>query len=388
MNDLGPLAYVAIFAATTVLTLFLVPLMLRLALRLGVLDQPAGAQDEVYKVQESPVPYLGGVAIVVSFSVAILVATLLRPPISGLEELAVILGAGVGLSIIGLVDDLRGLSPVFRFVVQIAAALALWRVDVGVQLFDVPALDAALTVVWVVGITNAFNLLDNMDGLSAGVTAIAAAFFFLIAALNDQFLVAALGAALAGCAVGFLRSNFHPARIYMGDAGSLFLGFLLAVLGIKLRFDAPRDITAFVPLLVLGVAIFDTTLVVASRLLHRRSPLRGGRDHASHRLVLVGIPVPAAVGLVYAGAVGLGWLAVVMSRLRDDTTAYLLMGFVIASMVFLGVLLAAVPVYENSRRRRMMLREVLPHEVEPPPTIGEPSVVVDEPQVPDAATSR
>jgi UDP-GlcNAc:undecaprenyl-phosphate/decaprenyl-phosphate GlcNAc-1-phosphate transferase len=201
--------------------------------------------------------------------------------------------------------------------------------------------------------------------LSAGIASIAAFFFFVIAALNGQFLVATLAIALAGCATGFLRHNFHPARIYMGDAGSLFLGFLLAVLGIKLTFVAGPPVTLFVPLLVLGVALMDTTLVVTTRLMHRRSPLVGGRDHISHRLVFIGVPVPAAVGLIYATAISLGWLALVMARL-DAATAYLLMGLVVFLAVFLGVLLANVPVYETSKRRRMMLQEVVEHEAEPP----------------------
>jgi UDP-GlcNAc:undecaprenyl-phosphate/decaprenyl-phosphate GlcNAc-1-phosphate transferase len=365
VNDLSAIGYVAIFAATAVLTLGLVPLMLRIALRHGVLDEPSAAHD--YKRQQSPVPYLGGIALVVSFSVALLIAATLRPPNGGVRELAVILGLGLALSAVGLADDLRGLPAWARFIAQILAAVGVWAMGVRVQLFDITAMDFALTIVWTVGITNALNLLDNMDGLSAGFTAIAAGFFFLIAVLNDQFLVAALSAALAGCALGFLRSNFHPARIYMGDAGSLFLGFLLAVIGVKLRFGAPREITAFVPILVLGVAIFDTTLVVLTRLANRRSPLRGGRDHVSHRLVFIGIPVRASVGLVYAAAIGSGWLAVVMSRLDDRLTAYLLLGFAVGAALLVGVLLAMIPVYESSNRRRMMLLRVEEHEPEPEP---------------------
>ena len=138
-----------------------------------------------------------------------------------------------------MLDDLRGLSPVGAIVAEVAAGLAVWGVGAGVDLFGPGVTDAVVTVVWVVGITNAFNLLDNMDGLSSGVAAIAAGSIFVIAASNGQFLVAALSIGLAGCALGFLRHNFHPATIYMGDAGALFLGFVLAYLGLKLRFDAP-----------------------------------------------------------------------------------------------------------------------------------------------------
>jgi UDP-GlcNAc:undecaprenyl-phosphate/decaprenyl-phosphate GlcNAc-1-phosphate transferase len=291
-----------------------------------------------------------------------------------------IVGLALLISIVGLIDDVRGLGTWLRLLVVTSAAVVIWAVGISVNLFaaaGVPggaAIDAAITVIWIVGITNAFNLLDNMDGLSAGVAAVGAFFFFLIAALNGQFLVAALAIALAGCALGFLRHNFHPATIYMGDAGSLFLGFVLAVIGIKLTVPTSPAIAAFVPILVLGVAIFDTTLVTLTRLRHRRSPFAGGRDHVSHRLVHVGITVPIAVGLIYGAAVGACWLAVVLARLTDLVTAYLLLGFTVAVGLVLGALLAMVPVYETSSRQRVMLRKVAELE-------DDPSVVVRDPEL-------
>jgi UDP-GlcNAc:undecaprenyl-phosphate/decaprenyl-phosphate GlcNAc-1-phosphate transferase len=354
--EIGGWSYAGAFAVSLALALGLTPIALRLAVSKEVLDRPGD-----YKVQESPVPYLGGVAIVISFAIAVAIATLINPPASRVGELMVLLGGGVGLSLMGLIDDLRGLPPLLRLVVQIGAALAVWSTGVGVQLFDASAANAVLTVFWIVGVTNAFNLLDNMDGLSAGTAAIASGFIFVLAAMNGQLLVAALSIALCGCALGFLRHNVHPAKIYMGDAGSLFLGFMLAVLGVKLRFDAPASVTFMVPILVLGVAIFDTTLVVTSRLLNKRGVLTGGRDHISHRLVFVGIPVRAAVALVYGAGTSLGWLAIVMSR-QDRTTGFILMGLVVALALFAGTLLGSVPVYETSKRRKLMITEVSPHE--------------------------
>lgn len=357
--EFGAWAYAAAFVASLGLAIGFTPVALRVALRRDILDRPGG-----YKVQESPVPYLGGVVIVLAFSATILIAALLNPPANGFAELGVLLGLAVALSMVGLADDLLNLRPLVRVGAQFATAVAIWASGVGVELFASPVPDAALTIVWIVGVTNAFNLLDNMDGLSAGIAAIAAGFFFIVAVMNGQFLVAALSAALCGCSLGFLRHNLHPARIYMGDAGSLFLGFMLAVLGIKLRFDAPQEITFMVPILVLGVAIFDTTLVVVTRALHARGLLIGGRDHISHRLVFVGIPVRVAVALVYAAGISLGWLAIVMSRV-DRITGFILMGLVLALAGFAGTLLGAVPVYETSKRRRMMIIEVAPHE-DPP----------------------
>lgn len=350
--ELRPWEYAAVFAGSIGFALFLSPMALKAALRWRLLDRPS-----LHGSEKSPVPYLGGAAIVISFALVVLGLSLLRPPSSGSGELALILGLAVLLSVLGLADDLWALSPWLRLGVETAAAVAVWWSGTGASLFGNPVVDVVVTVVWVVGVTNAFNLLDNMDGLSAGVSTIAALVFFAIAVTNGQFLVATLSIAVAGCAAGFLRSNFHPAKLYMGDAGSLFLGFLLAVIGLKLRFPGPTQITFFVPILVLGVPLFDTVLVTINRILHRRSPLSGGKDHTSHRLVAVGIPIPVAVSLIYAGAASFGWLGIVMANV-ERSTGFLLMAWILAVASFSGVLLSVVPVYESSRRRHIVLQEM------------------------------
>ena len=352
--------YAAAFLGALAVAWLVTPLVLRLAVRTQAVDAPTDRKD-----QPSPVPYLGGLAIVAGFSAMVLAAAALSRNSSVLADLAILLGTGLVLAVMGLLDDLRGgISPWIRLLVEIAAGALVYSTGSGALLGGPGWVDLAVTVVWVVGITNAFNLLDNMDGLSAGVAAIAAAAFGLLAALNGEYLVAALAAGTAGCATGFLRHNFHPARIYMGDAGSLFLGYLLAVLGLKITLlGTPPLVAAFVPILVLGVPIFDTTLVTWQRLTHRRSPMQGGRDHSSHRLVWVGIPVPVAVCLLYAAGLCLAWLAVLLARL-DTTSGLILVGFVLTIGTFLLGLLAAVPVYDNSRQRRSMLRVVREHEPE------------------------
>ena len=347
--------YAAIFIVAAGLSLTFVPVAIRFAAGRQVVDRPGG-----YKVQENAVPYLGGVAIVIAFVIVAVAATIVRPPIGGeLRQIAIILGLAVTLSLVGLVDDLRGLGPYLRLGLQIAFAVTLLlTTTVGVRLFDSGGLiDGIVTVVWIAGITNAFNLLDNMDGLSSGITAIASLSFFIIAALSNQYVVASLSIALAGCALGFLRYNFHPARIYMGDAGSLFLGFMLAVLGLQLRFAAPREVTAFVPVVVLALPVLDTALVSFSRLLHGRNPLSGGRDHMSHRLVFIGLRVPNAVRALYLVAIVLGWTGLIVSRV-DTVTAYLTLGLVAAGMVLFGGLLGRVPVYSNSKRQKVMVTKV------------------------------
>ena len=352
--------YGAAFLGALAVAWVLTPILLAVALRKQVLDIP----DE-RKAQTSPVPYLGGLAIVGGFSAMVLAAAALDRASSVLVALAVLLGTGLVLALMGLLDDLRGgISPYLRLVVEIAAGVVVWATHSGATLPTPGIVNLLITVVWMVGITNAFNLLDNMDGLSAGIASIAALAFALLAAMHGQYLVAALAAGTAGCAAGFLRHNFHPARIYMGDAGSLFLGYLLGLLGLKINLlGTPQAIALWVPILVLGVPIFDTTLVTYARLRHGRSPMQGGRDHASHRLVWVGIPVPVAVCLLYVTGASLAFLAVLLARL-DTTSGLLLVGFVLTVGLLLFGLLSAVPVYANSRQRRAMLRVVREHDPE------------------------
>ena len=336
--------YLGVFLGSLMLSLFLTPFAIRVALRNRILDRPGD-----HKTHSTPVPYLGGVAIVVSFAVVLTVAAALDSSIAGADELVKILAIGLGLALMGLVDDLRKLPAVMRLLLEIGAGWLVFVLDLGVSFTGSGLLDALVTIVWVVGLVNAFNMSDNMDGLSAGLAAIAAGSLFAVAAANGQHLVAALSAALAGCAIGFLRSNFFPARIYMGDAGAYFFGFMVAYLGLKVQFlSSPSNNTFLVPILIVSVVIFDTSLVVCTRLYHGISPMRGGKDHTSHRLVRVGLPVPVAVGLIYVAAVAVGVIAFVVARI-DDTSGWILAIFVGVVMVAFGGLLALVPVYDSSR---------------------------------------
>lgn len=290
---------ILLFATALVFAVGATPLARRLALRAGFVDQP-----NARKVHTAPMPRLGGVAMYGAFIGAlILFADRFYVP----QMIGIIVGA-TWVSFLGLWDDRVGLSAWFKLAGQIAGALILVIAGVSVELVALPLANVAITVLWVVGITNAMNLLDNMDGLAGGVAAIAATFFLLIAALNGQYLVGMLSAALLGAAIGFLIYNFNPARIFMGDAGSLFIGFVLAAVGIKLRFlDLPVTATWFIPILVLGLPIFDTTLVFISRVRRGVNPLTTpGTDHTSHRLVARGATRREAVLTLYlvAGALG------------------------------------------------------------------------------------
>ncbi|MBT7690868.1 MAG: undecaprenyl/decaprenyl-phosphate alpha-N-acetylglucosaminyl 1-phosphate transferase [Gemmatimonadales bacterium] len=330
--------YMAIFLASGILCVVSTPYLMRMAYSRGFLDQPGG-----HKSHDEAVPFLGGVAIVLAFALAVLVVSLLNPPHSGPGEILGLFAVAVMLSIIGLLDDLRNVSPTVRVLAEAGAAVVIWLMGSGVAVSGVGFVDLSLTIFWVVGITNAFNLLDNMDGLAAGLATVSSLTIFAVAASNGQFLVAGLAVGLAGCTVGFLRHNRFPARVYMGDGGALFIGFLVSVLAIKLRFDGGRTVSALVPVLACSVAVFDTTLVTLSRLHSGLSPFLGGQDHVSHRLVKLGLPVPYAVGSIHVGAVGIGILTFVSSG-TDPWSAWIIAGMIGLTYLAAGIVLLRVPV--------------------------------------------
>ena len=299
-------SYLLIAASALILAVGGTPVLRRVALHTGVTDQP-GAR----KLQTSPVPLLGGAAIYLAFILALI---FLGDRTYIHEVVGIFVGATL-VSLMGLVDDKWGLGSYVKLGGQLLAAGILVYSGVQVKLFG-GWMDIALTIFWVVAITNAMNLLDNMDGLSAGIAMIAAIYFTLLAAMSDQYLVGALAAALAGACAGFLFYNWNPAHIFMGDAGSLFIGFLLAAVGIKLRFPSNSNtVTWMIPVLVLAVPIFDTTLVFISRLRRGKNPLTTpGKDHLSHRLAAMTGSRREAVLLCYLIGGGAGLAAVFLTE--------------------------------------------------------------------------
>ena len=299
--------FLLIFASALVMAIGGTPVARRIALRLGIIDQP-----NARKLHVDPIPLLGGLAIYGAF----IAAVLLFGNRFRLNELVSILVGASLMSFLGVWDDRRGLSPLLKLVGQFMAASILVLSGVRIGTFPWEPLNIAVTLGWVVVITNAMNLLDNMDGLSGGVGATAAIFFLLLAAMNDQYLVGALSAALVGACLGFLVYNFNPATIFMGDAGSLFLGFILAAVGIKLRFpEGLQIVTWMVPVLIMGLPLFDTALVIVSRLRRGFNPLTTpGKDHVSHRLVAMGYTRREAVLICYLICAGLGVVALYITQ--------------------------------------------------------------------------
>ncbi len=324
-----------IFASALVFAIGGTPIVRRLAVLFGVIDQPSAR-----KVHRTPIPLLGGIAIYGAF----IAALALFGSQFYIDQLIGIFLAATWVSFLGIWDDWRGLRPYLKLAGQVVAALILIATGIQIEFLHNAVLNIAITVFWVVGITNAFNLLDNMDGLSGGVAAIAAASFGLIALANGQVLVGAMSLALLGASIGFLVYNFNPASIFMGDTGALFLGLLLAAVGIKLRFPGhPDDVTWMIPVLVLGVPIFDTTLVFISRLRRGLNPLTTpGKDHLSHRLVRIGLTPRRAVLTIYGIGLLLGIIAFAVQDMGQPV-AYGLLGIIVLIGAIGIILLERVP---------------------------------------------
>lgn len=276
------------FAGALLIAFGATPLARKVAPKLGIMDHP-----NPRKVHAQPMPLLGGAAIVT----ASLLTFLLLPDRFEIQQLSSILFGAALMALMGFCDDRWGLRPILKLLGQIFATVVLIISGVRVTALPYDWLNILVTLVWVVGLTNSLNLLDNMDGLSSGVAAVCASVFVVMAAMSGQIYVGALAAALLGATLGFLVYNFNPASIFMGDTGSLFLGFMLAAIGIKLRFpDNVPFVTWMVPIVVMGMPIFDTTLVFISRLRRGQNPLTTpGKDHVSHRLVGLGLTTREAV---------------------------------------------------------------------------------------------
>lgn len=299
--------YLLIVVSAFIIAVGIMPAARWVAPRVGLMDQPAAR-----KIHARPMPLIGGVAIYVAFIVSLIVLG----DRSYVQEVVSIFAGATLCSFVGLWDDRVGLSPMVKLLMQVLAASILLLSGVRTQLPWLGPLNGAVTLLWVVGITNAFNLLDNMDGLAGGVGAVAAAFFLLLAAMQRQYLVGALAAGLLGACIGFLVYNVNPASVFMGDSGSLFLGFMLASVGLKLRFAGqPTTISWMIPVVVLGLPIFDTALVTISRLRRGLNPLTTpGTDHTSHRLVRMGYTRREAVLILHLAGGALGVLAMYLTQ--------------------------------------------------------------------------
>ena len=316
MQPLSLEKYLLLGVVSLIAVSLLTPIMRLVAKRYGVVDSPS----ESHKTHKNPVPYLGGVGI----AIGVVGVTYLASLVSDFSRETFLLASSVLIpaiimGIVGLIDDLRKLSPWPRFVIQSLFGIAITALLVATNTLGSPFgnnwIDIPITTLFIVGITNAINFFDNIDGGASGSLAIAAIFLFILSFQGSQFLIAALSIVLAGSTLGFLLWNKPPARIYMGDAGALFLGILIASLAI--RFDPnPIDrIASFaIPLLLIAIPILDTSVAVASRVKRRISPFQGGRDHLSHRLMRMGFNKRQSVFILWIGSILFGSLAIAISN--------------------------------------------------------------------------
>jgi UDP-GlcNAc:undecaprenyl-phosphate GlcNAc-1-phosphate transferase len=308
----------------------------RLARRAGIV---AVIRDDRW--HRAPVPLLGGAAIALT-TVGLLVAA------GGGPRLVTLGLAALAMALVGLVDDLRALPPALKLVLEVAVAAALVQFGFLLRLTAVPVLDILITLVWLVGITNAFNLLDNMDGLSSTIALIAAGFRLLFFVWDRDASGAMATAVFLGAVAGFLVRNFPPAKIFMGDAGSLFLGFFLAGLSLVPAWAYSRGLFAVlvIPVTLLMIPIFDTTFVTVTRLLSGRGVAVGGRDHTSHRLVAVGLSERQTLLCLGTIAALAGTVAAASYRYGLSRTVVLVAGLVVA-ITLLGVYLSRVRVVKD-----------------------------------------
>lgn len=320
--------FVPILVVGFAAALGLTPLSRQIAMRLGVVDKPNHR-----KIHQDHKPLMGGLAIYLAFAISLL---LFSPP-RYMVEIGAVLSSTAFLAVIGLADDRYNLGIRVRLVAMTIAALVVVAAGIQIRLFKVPLFDIPLTILWILTIINAANFMDNMDGLTAGLSASAAAFFMVIAFTQGLTLVSSLAAALLGSAVGFLIYNFSPSSIFMGDMGALVLGFILAILGIKLQFaDQPLGVTWMIPILVLALPIFDICLVVFTRLLEGRSPGQAGKDHTSHRLMSVGFSQRQTIFILYGACILFGFLGLVVSAAPAELALRVgLVGIALMAFLFL-----------------------------------------------------
>ncbi|MDT5122657.1 MAG: UDP-GlcNAc:undecaprenyl-phosphate/decaprenyl-phosphate GlcNAc-phosphate transferase [Acidobacteriota bacterium] len=344
LSDLLPV--VASFALALILT----PIVRALARRWGVVARPK--TDRWHK---KPTAMLGGVAIFISVALVVLAHLLFVPPTSveilnhSRSYLWVVLGASAFLFAIGLADDLFHAKPYQKLIGQVMGAAFVIYYGLSLPWTGSPAINMMLTIFWLIGITNAVNLLDNMDGLSSGIAAISSIFLAANFLINSQPTEALVLAVFAAALIGFLVYNSNPASIFMGDCGTMFIGFFLA--STSLMSAAGGRSRSFlpvlaVPILVLLIPIFDTTFVTVIRKLSGRAASQGGRDHTSHRLVALGMSERRAVWMLYGFAALSGLLAMLVRTLNFDVSIAAIIGFTIL-LTLLGVYLAGVKVYDE-----------------------------------------
>lgn len=350
---------VAALAVAFLISLILTPVVRTLAVKMGAVDDPRRRNDPERRMHDHPVPRMGGLAIVMGF----LLSTLVFLPLNG--QLQRVLLGSVLIVVMGIFDDIYDLSAKLKLVGQIIAALIVTVGEGGMAIealsnpnifssnpyWVLGWLSVPVTVVWIVGMTNAVNLIDGLDGLACGVSSISSLTLLVIALLLQEPQVAILVAALAGGCLGFLPYNLNPAKIFMGDTGSTFLGFVLACVSIQGLFKMYTLISFVVPFLLFGLPIFDTCFAFIRRIAHGQSPMHADRSHVHHRLIDMGFSQKQAVAVLYVITAILGLSAVVLTTSGAVKAMLLLFAFCAAGAV-------ALSIYSSNHRQRRGRRPI------------------------------
>ena len=332
MNTLFVLAAiaVAISAAAT-------PLVRKIALKLDVIDLPKGKR----KIHNKPIPLLGGLAIYFSF----VIVMILKSGSLSQHETGILIGATI-IVIGGIIDDTFELRPRYKLIFQISAAVVLifFGVEIssvtnplpgGYDYWNVGWMTVPLTILWVIGITNALNLIDGLDGLAAGVALISSVTIFIIAVLNNRLDAAVLTAILSGAILGFLPYNFNPAIIFMGDTGAQLLGFLLAAISIEGTIKSAAAFAIAVPILALGIPIYDTLFAVIRRKMNGKPIMQADKGHLHHRLMDMGLSQRQTVLIMYLISAILGSIAIIAMQISNQR-AYFILALVMVLLVLLA----------------------------------------------------
>ncbi len=325
--------------------LILTPVVKNLAVKMGAIDDPKKDEDPGRRMHSHPIPRMGGLAIFLGFLLSALVFVPLAPPIQRM-----LLGSVI-IVVLGIFDDIYALGAKFKLIVQIVAALVvvLGKDGIAIEVLSNPNifspnpywelgwLSVPVTVLWIVGMTNAVNLIDGLDGLACGVSSISSLTLLVIALILEEPTVAVLVAALAGGCIGFLPYNLNPAKIFMGDTGATFLGYVLAWVSIQGLFKMYTLISFVVPFLLFGLPIFDTCFAFVRRIAHGQSPMHADRSHVHHRLIDMGFSQKQAVAVLYVITAILGLSAVVLTTSGAMKAMLLLFALFAAGAVALSV---------------------------------------------------
>ena len=325
------------FMVSVIISLVMTPIVRKLAIRIGAVDIPKDNR----RVHKKPIPLIGGLAIYISVLVTFFVFFEMD------KTLVSILVGGTIIIISGIIDDIKGLSPKGKVVFQIISAIVLILGDVKIDAITNPfaksgtviplnGFSIPLTIFWVVGITNTLNLIDGLDGLAAGVAMIASLSFFAVASKFNYISIMLISIVLSGACLGFLPYNFNPAKIFMGDTGALFLGFMLAAISIEGVMKSVATIAVVVPIIILGLPIFDTTFAIFRRLLNGKSIAEADKGHLHHRLLARGYSQKKTVLILYTISSVFGLVAIFISEANSKRAV------VFSIVVFIITILLAI----------------------------------------------